>query len=104
MAFSSLFVSGTVIALCPRRMPKRSVVTSNQIRALKLARALSTGAADIATLADCDWHLLLLAAGTYRTSATGPTLSRLVLQAAEERTGYFWVDDPTASHHPVERF
>jgi hypothetical protein len=64
-------------------------VSSNCIRAISLASALFEGSLDPASLTDNDWYLLLLAAGLNEPGTVAATVSRLVLQAAQRRTGYF---------------
>jgi hypothetical protein len=76
-------------------------VTSNQARAILLAHALCDGSADPLTLAEADWHLLLLAAGENRACSCERTVARRVLHAAQTAAGYFSpVDAPVGPHRP----
>ena len=64
-------------------------MSSNCIRAISLANALFEGSLDPSNLSDNDWYLLLLAAGLNEAESGPATVSRLVLDAARRRTGYF---------------
>jgi len=68
---------------------KELIVAKNQIRAVTLARSLVEGTTDAADLTDNDWYLLLLAAGMNQASASGSTLCKRVLEAADGGTGFF---------------
>jgi hypothetical protein len=73
-------------------------VSSNCIRAITLANSLSDGSLDPSNLSDNDWYLLLLAAGLNEAEAGPATLSRLILDAARHRTGYFRPRDDARLH------
>jgi hypothetical protein len=75
-------------------------VTTNQTRALHLARALSDGRLSAATISDDDWTLLLLAAGINHAGSTPAVVSRHVLDSAAAETGYFWPGDALATQSP----
>lgn len=68
-------------------------MTTNQTRALYLARALSEGWLSAATIGDDDWTLLLLAAGMNHAASAPAVVSRHVLDSAAAQTGYFWPGD-----------
>ena len=73
-------------------------MTTNQLRAVRLARAMSEGRIDAAGLSDDDWSLLLLAAGLNQTAAAPAVVARRVVDAAWGRSGYFgaWGLSPAA--------
>lgn len=75
-------------------------MTTNQSRAILLARALCDGVTDPAALSDSDWHLLLLAAGENHANCCGHTAARKALQAAQSKTGYFTPRDPRRPRRP----
>ena len=64
-------------------------MTSNQQRAVALARDVCVGAVDASSLSDAAWQLLLLAAGTNNCRSLPLPVCRRVLERAETRTGYF---------------
>ena len=64
-------------------------MTRNQCKAVKLAHDLKYGIVDAVNLAEMDWHLLLLAAGSNREIASPRLIARGVLEAAEQCLGYF---------------
>lgn len=61
-------------------------MTSNQKRAVILARDVCRGANDAASLSDDEWQLLLLAAGTNNCRPHPLPVCRRVLEQAEGRT------------------
>lgn len=78
-------------------------MTTNQTRALSLARAVSDGRLTSTTISDDDWTLLLLAAGMNHAASTPAVVSRLVLESATAQTGYFWPGDGAISEPVVPR-
>lgn len=69
-------------------------MTTNQLRAIELARAILAGAelpsnGPPPELSDADWHLLLLAGGWNNVQAPAAKVARRVLELAGRRAGYF---------------
>ena len=64
-------------------------MTSNQLRAADLARALCAGRVSVADLTDRDWNLLLLAADLNNVCAVPAVVCRRVLERVGQGTGYF---------------
>jgi hypothetical protein len=68
-------------------------MTSNQHHAVELARGIIERRIAPADLADCEWELLLLAAGVNGVQSPPTVVSYLVLQNARSADGYFGVDE-----------
>ncbi|HEX8911925.1 MAG TPA: hypothetical protein VF796_06165 [Humisphaera sp.] len=64
-------------------------MTTNQTRAVVLAREILGGRVDVSTLSDQDWVLLVLAAGVSCTAAGAVVVSSRVLENASAMAGYF---------------
>ena len=79
-------------------------MTTNQERAIALAEGICAGTVDPLSVADEDWHLLLLAAGMNHCRSLPPTLCRRVLSRANQRVGYFQpAGDPIETEGPQRR-
>jgi len=64
-------------------------MTSNQLRAITLARQIKRGATDPSALQDQDWMLLLLAAGLNKSSSSPRVIVKKVLEHADRQVEYF---------------
>ena len=64
-------------------------MTSNQTKAVLLARDIAQGRVAAGELSDDDWILLILAAGLNCTSVSPAVVSNRVLRNACARAGYF---------------
>lgn len=89
----------------PRRVSGRAregvcTVTTNQTRAVLLAREMSAGRASTTTISDNDWNLLLLAAGLNHAASSPLEVARRVLATAYAGTGYFWPGDRPCHPQP----